>query len=147
MYKFANQLLTELEACESVSITETSSGVYAIEVDLGGGWAGDYAGGFWGNVSITDDVLTFRTVVTDDVYEDGDEYRIEGGIVSLHYADFDNAGLAYTSELEGAVNRTVAQRTNGMLRCHGSEQGMQGMKSADECYLSLDVEVERGMLR
>jgi len=145
-YNFANELLFKLEACESVSVTERD-GAYAVEVDLGGGWAGDYAGGLWGDVSITDDVLTFKTKVTDDVYDDEDEYRVSEGVVALHYADFSNTGLAYTSELEEAINRAVAQRTKGALFCHGSEQGMQGMKSADECYLSLDVEVEGGMLR
>ena len=145
-YKFANELLLKLETCDNVSVTERN-GAYAVEIDLGGGWAGDYAGGLWGDVSITDDVLTFKTKVTDDAYDDEDEYRVSEGVVSLHYTDFSNTGLAYTSELEEAINRAVAQRTKGALFCHGSEQGMQGMKSADECYLSLDVEVERGMLR
>ena len=65
-------------------------------------------------------------------------YCFNEGIVHLHYKDFENAGLAYTSKLEDAINDKILERT-GVLYTGGSEQGMQGMDDADSCYLSLDV--------
>lgn len=141
-YKIANTLLTELAQCEHVTIGEWDECMegYAITVDLGTGWAGDYKGGYWGDVSITDDALQFTTTVMEswDDYDEMDYVHGEG-IVRLHYKDFDTAGLAYTSKLEDAIVDAVEKRTNGLLLVDGSEQGMQGMDSADDCYLSLDV--------
>jgi len=146
-YKFANTLLNKLAACEHVTVTEQLGGYdcYEISVDLGTGWAGDYAAadwGGWGDVSITDDALEFTTSVYENDWDDSANalnYNFNEGIVRLHYKDFETAGLAYTSKLEDAINAAVLKRTNGLLEVGGSEQGMQGMDSADECYLSLDV--------
>lgn len=148
-YKIANTLLTELAQCEHVTIGDWDAdlGGYAITVDLGTGWAGDYAPaswGGWGDVSITDDRLTFTTSVIDYVWDDADDtldYTFNEGWVRLHYTDFDTAGLAYTSELEDKICAVIEERTGGLVLAGGSEQGMQGMDSADECYLSLDVGV------
>ena len=147
-YKFANTLLNKLAACEHVTVTDISDGEtrsetrYEITVDLGTGWAGDYAGGYWGDVSITDDALTFTTSVYANDWDDAANalnYNFNEGTVNLHYADFGEGNLAYTSELEDAINAAVLERTNGLLEVDGSEQGMQGYDAADECYLSLDV--------
>jgi len=146
-YKLANTLLTRLAAMEHVTVTDNCDGdniEYGITVDLGTGWAGDYAPaswGGWGDVSITDDRLVFTTSVIDYVWDDDMQYSFNEGWVRLHYTDFETAGLAYTSELEDKINAAVEQRTGGLLLTGGSEQGMQGMDSADECYLSLDVGV------
>lgn len=143
-YKIANTLLTRLAAMEHVTVADYSDGdniEYGITVDLGTGWAGDYKGGLWGDVSITDDRLEFYTTVTNWHLQHDDEldYSTGEGTVRLHYADYENSGLAYTSELEDKINAAVEQRTCGLLLTDGSEQGMQGMDDADSCYLSLDV--------
>ena len=137
-----NKLLAALAACKHVTVAKVSDTLHSVEVDLGTGWAGDYAGGYWGDVSITDDALTFTTTIAtgEDCWDTESEYCFYEGIVRLHYTDYENAGLAYTSELENAINAAVEQRTNGILLTDGSEQGMQGMDSADDCYLSLDVD-------
>jgi hypothetical protein len=150
-YKIANTLLTRLADMEHVTIRDLcddSQKEYEITVDLGRGWAGDYRGGLWGDPSITDDQLTFTTSVTDWHLFDDDEfnYTFNEGIVSLNYRDFDtNDALAYTSELEHKIVAVIEQRTGGLLIASGSEQGMQGMDSADDCYLSLDVSTHRDL--
>ena len=145
MYTFANTLLTKLNACTHVTVEQRDAEEYTVTVDLGTGWAGEYEGGYWGDVSITDDWLQLQFSVFGGTmcWDDEAEYCIGEGYVHLHYADFGSGNLAYTSALEDAVNEAVYARTNGILACDGSEQGMQGYDSADECYLSLDVaEVE-----
>ena len=148
-YKIANTLLTKLAAQQHVTVTDISDEygqtAYEITVDLGTGWAGNYAAadwGGWGEVSITDDRLEFTTSV---YFNDGTDtegalnYCLNEGVVNLHYKDFENAGLAYTSKLEDAINDKILERTGGTLFTDGSEQGMQGMDDEDSCYLSLDV--------
>ena len=147
-YTIATELLTQLSMMPAVSI-EDMGGAYAgrgyeIRVALGRGWAGAYTGGEWGDVEITDDALEFVTHITDDVWDieqgvHGAAYNIGEGTVALTYADFDEAGLAYTSALEDKICDAIARATGGLLSAEGSEQGMQGMASAEEAYLSLDV--------
>jgi hypothetical protein len=150
MYKFANTLLTKLAACEHVTVTasEYDEDVYVVEVDLGGGYNNtDWEGGHWADsVRITDETLALQFCVyggdnnwnADD--EDAEDYCIGEGQVHMHYADYGEGNLAYTSALEDAINDAIQTRTNGILYADGSEQGMQGYDSADECYLSLDIE-------
>ena len=147
-YKIANTLLTKLAQQQHVTVTDISDDygqtAYEITVDLGAGWAGDYAAadwGGWGEVSITDDTLEFTTSVYENESDDAEgalNYCFNEGVVHLHYKDFENAGLAYTSKLEDAINDKILERT-GLLYTDGSEQGMQGMDCKDSCYLSLDV--------
>ena len=146
-YKIANTLLTKLAAQQHVTVTDISDSTqtaYEITVDLGAGWAGDYAAadwGGWGEVSITDDTLEFTTSVYENEHDDTEgaiNYSFNEGVVHLHYKDYENAGLAYTSKLEDAINDKILERT-GVLYTNGSEQGMQGMDCKDSCYLSLDV--------
>ena len=141
MYTFANTLLTKLAACEHVTVEQQDSEEYVVTVNLGTGWAGDYAGGYWGDVSITDDwlQLQFSVLGNGAQWSEDEEYSIGEGMVHLHYEDFGTGNLAYTSALEDAVNTAVADATQGLLATDGSEQGMQGYDSADDCYLSLDV--------
>ena len=142
MYTFANELLVKLNACEAVTIEQHSEDEYAVTVDLGTGWAGEYAGGYWADtVRITDDNLQLQFSVWggDMRWDYEEEYCISEGKVHLHYADYGSGNLAYTSALEDAVNEAVYARTQGLIATDGSEQGMQGYDSADECYLSLDV--------
>lgn len=142
MFTFANTLLTKLSALNTVTITQRDSEEYAVTVDLGTGWAGEYAGGFWADkVTITDDALQleFSVYGGDMRWDDEEDYSIGEGYVHLNYADYGSGNLAYTSALEDAVNDAVERATNGLLLTDGSEQGMQGYDSASECYLSLDV--------
>ena len=146
-YKIANTLLTKLAQQQHVTVTDISDSeqtAYEITVDLGAGWAGDYAAADWGGwsaVSITDDTLEFTTSVYENESDDAEDtlnYFFNEGVVHLHYKDFERAGLAYTSKLEDAINNKILERT-GVLYTGGSEQGMQGMDCKDSCYLSLDV--------
>ena len=147
-YTIATELLTQLSTMPAVTIRDMGDAYagrgYEIRVALGRGWAGMYTGGEWGDVEITDDALEFVTHITDDVWDieqgvHGDAYNIGEGTVALTYADFDTAGLAYTSALEDKICDAIARATGGLLSAEGSEQGMQGMASAEEAYLSLDV--------
>ena len=147
-YTIATELLTQLDTLPAVSIADMGGAYagrgYEIRVALGRGWAGMYKGGLWGDVEITDDALEFVTHITDDVWDidegvHGEAYNIGEGTVALTYADFDRAGLAYTSALEDKICDAITEATGGLLTAGGSEQGMQGMDSAEEAYLSLDV--------
>ena len=147
-YTIANELLTQLDTLPAVSIADMGGAYagrgYEIRVALGRGWAGMYKGGEWGDAEITDDALEFVTHITDDVWDieqgvHGDAYNIGEGTVALTYADFDTAGLAYTSALEDRLCDAIARATGGLGAAEGAEQGMQGMASAEEAYLSLDV--------
>jgi len=147
-YTIATELLTQLSTMPAVTIRDMGDAYagrgYEIRVALGRGWAGTYTGGEWGDAEITDDALEFVTHITDDVWDieqgvHGDAYNIGEGTVALTYADFDEAGLAYTSALEDKICDAIARATGGLLSAEGSEQGMQGMDSAEEAYLSLDV--------
>ena len=144
MYTFANTLLTKLAACEHVTVTQDTADIYAVEVDLGTGYNNvDWEGGYWADtVRITDEQLTLHFLVLGGAenWDDESEYCIGEGTVAMHYADYGEGNLAYTSALNTAVNDAVYERTNGILATSGSEQGMQGYDSADECYLSLDVD-------
>lgn len=138
MYKFANTLLTKLNALQHVEVTEREDGEgYLISVDLGNGWTGDYATadwGGWGNVSVTNDEMNFETTLT---CEDGEVYFWQGSVV-VEYAK--DSGLVYTSKLEDKLMEVLEKRTNGLLTAHGSEQGMQG-----ENYLDVDVFTEEAL--
>ena len=146
MYKFANELLTKLAACEHVTVTacDYDADAYVVEVDLGTGYNNiDWEGGYWADtVRITDERLKLHVLVLggDNNWDDESDYCFGEGTVALHYADYGEGNLAYTSALEDAVNAAVYERTQGILVCDGSEQGMQGYDSADDCYLSLDVD-------
>ena len=145
MYTFANTLLTKLAACEHVTVTASDydADVYVVEVDLGTGYNNtDWEGGYWADtVRITDERLKLHVLVLggDNNWDDEADYCFGEGMVHMHYADYGSGQLAYTSALEEAVNEAVHARTRGILVCGGSEQGMQGYDSADDCYLSLDV--------
>jgi len=146
MYTFANTLLTKLAACEHVNVEQRDSEEYVVTVDLGGGYADkDWEGGYWADtVRITDETLELQFSVfggdSNWNADDDCDYCIGEGYVHMHYADYGEGNLAYTSALEDAINDAIQTRTNGILYADGSEQGMQGYDSADECYLSLDIE-------
>jgi len=144
MYKFANELLTKLNTCAAVTITERDSEEYVVTVDLGTGYANkDWQGGHWADtVRITDErlELVFNVWGGDMRWDTDMEYCISEGYVHMHYADYGSGNLAYTSALEDAINDAIQTATNGILYADGSEQGMQGYDAEDECYLSLDIE-------
>ena len=144
MYTFANTLLTKLAACEHVTVKQRDAEEYVVTVDLGTGYNNiDWEGGYWADtVRITDESLELQFSVFggDAKWDDDADYCIGEGYVHMHYADYGEGNLAYTSALEDAINDAIQTRTNGLLYADGSEQGMQGYDSADECYLSLDIE-------
>ena len=103
---------------------------YSVSINLGTGFAGSYAGGHWGDCTITNDELTLDFTYG-DIYGEYEENFGEG-FVNLDYAE--GSGLAYTGELDRKIEDAVYDMTGGLLHCSGSEQGMQ----TDE-YLSVDV--------
>ncbi len=103
---------------------------YSVSINLGTGWAGSYAGGYWGDCTITNDELKLAFIYG-DIYNEGEESFGEG-TVQLDYAD--GSGLAYTGALDKAVEEKLEEITGGLITCSGSEQGMQGHD-----YLSVDV--------
>ena len=144
MYTFANTLLTKLAACEHVTVAQRDAEEYVVTVDLGTGYNNTvWGGGHWADtVRITDESLELQFSVYggDMRWDKEEEYSIGEGYVHMHYADYGAGNLTYTSALEDAINDAIQTRTNGLLYADGSEQGMQGYDSADECYLSLDIE-------
>ena len=142
MQKELNTIKTALEAAGcTVTAHDTDENVYAVVVSLGNGWAGDYAGGYWGDCAITDDTLELNFLVG-DIWGEQDEITCGEGFVHLTYKGGVQAnGLAYTGDLDDAVCAKIAEATNGVVEATSSEQGMQGHCGDDESYLSLDVYV------
>ena len=126
-YTLLNKLQTKLG--DAVTITDEGE-FYAVSINLGTGFAGNYKGGYWGDCAITNDELKLEFVYG-DIYGEYDENFGEG-TVHLDYAD--GSGLAYTGALDRKIEDAVYDMTGGLLHCSGSEQGMQG-----DDYLSVDV--------
>lgn len=124
------QILEKLRNIPGVEIVEADENLYSISIPLGEGFAGEYAGGLWGDVAITNDSLTLHTTYG-DLYDEG-EYCFGEGTVVLDYAE--GSGLAYAGPLDDLVGERLRAVTGGLISASGSEQGMQG-----DDYLSLDV--------
>jgi hypothetical protein len=124
------QILEKLRNIPGVTVEEVDTALYSISIPLGDGFAGEYAGGLWGDVAITNDSLVLNTVYG-DVYEDGECFFGEG-TVELDYVA--GSGLAYAGPLDELVGERLRAVTDGLISASGSEQGMQG-----DDYLSLDV--------
>ena len=140
MQKELNTIKTALEAA-GCTVEETDTNMYNVTVQLGNGWAGDYAGGYWGDCAITDDTLALNFLVG-DIWGEGDEITCGEGFVHLNYkGGCAENGLAYTGELDKLVCERIASVTNNVVEATSSEQGMQGHYDEDESYLSLDVSV------
>lgn len=124
------QILEKLRNIPGVKIEEADTDLYSISIPLGDGFAGEYAGGLWGDVAITNDSLVLHTTYG-DLYEEG-EYCFGEGAVMLDYVA--GSGLAYAGPLDDLVGERLQTVTDGLISASGSEQGMQG-----DDYLSLDV--------
>jgi len=144
-------LLEKLNKLDAVTLTHETEGVreehgenyYSCLINLGGGFAGDYKGGYWGDCSITDDELELHFLYG-NVYGDDDLKEGEGefgeGMVHLTYKGGTEVnGLAYTGDLEEKICERIEEVTGGLICADGSEQGMQGHCGDDESYLSLDL--------
>lgn len=119
-----------------VEADEYEENVWEVTIPLGGGFAGKYEGGLWGDVEIANDELEL-CVRFGDVYDEGvdeDEFTFDCGNVPLDYVGNDGYSLAYGGPLEDAVCERIVAVTNGLLDACGSEQGMQGEES-----LNLDI--------
>ena len=145
-YRFT--LLNELQAKlgDAVTITDEYEekhrmNFYAVDINLGTGWAGSYEGGYWGDCEIENDELNLHFTYG-NIYDD-EEVAFGEGMVHLKYKGGCEAnGLAYTGALDKAVEEKVEKLTDGLITCSGSEQGMQGHyedDEFDESYLSVDV--------
>ena len=111
---------------------------YAVDINLGTGWASSYEGGYWGDCEIENDELNLHFTYG-NIYDD-EEVAFGEGSVQLKYKGGTEAnGLAYTGALDKAVEEKVEKLTDGLITCSGSEQGMQGHYGDDESYLSVDV--------
>ena len=135
-YELLNKLQAELG--DAVTITDETD-FYAVSINLGTGFAGNYEGGYWGDCAITNDELHLDFVYG-NLYDD-EEVDFGEGMVQLKYKGGVSAnGLAYTGALDKLVENKLEEITDGLITCSGSEQGMQGHYGDDESYLSVDVE-------
>ena len=128
------QILEKLRNIPGVTIEEADENLYSISIPLGDGFAGEYAGGLWGDCAILNDSLTLHTTYG-DIFGEGpeSEYICFGeGTVMLDYVE--GSGLAYAGPLDDLVGERLRAVTGGLISASGSEQGMQG-----DDYLSLDV--------
>ena len=140
LQNFLNELKNKCDTLVNIDTTIDDKFCESqITISLGYGWSGRYEGGYWGDCRIDDDKLEI-TFSVGDIYNDGD-FNIGEGIVNLTYSA-DNDGMAYTSQLDKEIGGKLADCTNGMLYCSGSEQGMQ-----DESYLSVDVGLYSDMIQ
>ena len=143
-YRFT--LLNKLQAKlgDAVTITDEYEekhrmNFYAVDINLGTGWASSYEGGYWGDCEIENDELNLHFTYG-NIYDD-EEVAFGEGMVHLKYkGGTENNGLAYTGALDKMVEEKVEKLTDGLITCSGSEQGMQGHCGDDESYLSVDVE-------
>lgn len=124
------QILEKLRNIPGVTVEEVDTAVYSISIPLGDGFAGEYTGGLWGDVAITNDSLVLNTTYGDLYGEE--EFYFGEGTVQLDYVA--GSGLAYTGPLDDLVGERLRAVTGGLISASGSEQGMQG-----DDYLSLDV--------
>ena len=145
MQNYRFKLLNELQAKlgDAVTITDEYEekhrmNFYAVDINLGTGWASSYEGGYWGDCEIENDEL-YLHFTYGNIYDD-EEVAFGEGMVHLKYkGGTENNGLAYTGALDKAVEEKVEKLTDGLITCSGSEQGMQGHYGDDESYLSVDV--------
>lgn len=142
-YRFT--LLNELKAKlgDAVTITDEYEekhrmNFYAVDINLGTGWASSYEGGYWGDCEIENDELNLHFTYG-NIYDD-EEVAFGEGMVHLKYkGGTENNGLAYTGALDKMIEEKVEKLTDGLITCSGSEQGMQGHDGDDESYLSVDL--------
>ena len=140
-FELLNKLQTKLG--DAVTITDEYEekhrmNFYAVDINLGTGWASSYEGGYWGDCEIENDELNLHFTYG-NIYDD-EEVAFGEGMVHLKYkGGTENNGLAYTGALDKMVEEKVEKLTDGLITCSGSEQGMQGHCGDDESYLSVDV--------
>ena len=146
MQNYRFKLLNELKAKlgDAVTITDEFNEIqrdnfYAVDINLGTGWASSYEGGYWGDCEIENDEL-YLNFIYGNIY-DAEEIDFGEGTVQLKYKGGTEAnGLAYTGALDKMIGEKLEEITGGLLTCGGSEQGMQGHDGDDESYLSVDLE-------
>ena len=146
MQNYRFKLLNELQAKlgDAVTITDEYEekhrmNFYAVDINLGTGWASSYEGGYWGDCEIENDEL-YLHFTYGNIYDDEEVAFGEGSVQLKYKGGTENNGLAYTGALDKAVEEKVEKLTDGLITCSGSEQGMQGHCGDDESYLSVDVE-------
>ena len=145
MQNYRFELLNKLQEKlgDAVTITDEYEekhrmNFYAVDINLGTGWASSYEGGYWGDCEIENDELNLHFLYG-NLYGD-DEVDFGEGSVQLKYKGGTEAnGLAYTGALDKMIEEKLENITGGLITCSGSEQGMQGHSGDDESYLSVDV--------
>ena len=142
-YRFT--LLNKLQAKlgDAVTITDEYEekhrmNFYAVDINLGTGWASSYEGGYWGDCEIENDELNLHTIYG-NIYDDEEVAFGEGSVQLKYKGGTEVNGLAYTGALDKMIGDKLEELTGGLLTCSGSEQGMQGHSGDDESYLSVDV--------
>ena len=107
-------LLNKLQAKLGDAVTITDEGdFYAVSIDLGTGFAGNYKGGYWGDCEIENDELNLHFLYG-NLYGD-DEVDFGEGTVQLKYKGGTEAnGLAYT----GALDKMIGEKLEEIGRAH-----------------------------
>tara|TARA_B100001027_G_C16197227_1_gene298907 strand:+ start:383 stop:847 length:465 start_codon:yes stop_codon:yes gene_type:complete len=133
-------LLNKLQAKLGDAVTITDEGdFYAVDINLGTGWASSYEGGYWGDCEIENDELNLHTIYG-NIYDDEEVAFGEGSVQLKYKGGTEVNGLAYTGALDKMIGDKLEELTGGLITCSGSEQGMQGHDGDDESYLSVDME-------
>ena len=133
-------LLNKLQAKLGDAVTITDEGdFYAVDINLGTGWASSYEGGYWGDCEIENDELNLHTIYG-NIYDDEEVAFGEGSVQLKYKGGTEVNGLAYTGALDKMIGDKFEELTGGLITCSGSEQGMQGHSGDDESYLSVDIE-------
>ena len=145
MQNYRFKLLNELKAKlgDAVTITDEFNEIqrdnfYAVDINLGTGWASSYEGGYWGDCEIENDELNLHFLYG-NLYGDDEEDFGEGTVQLKYKGGTEANGLAYTGALDKMIGEKLEKITGGLLTCGGSEQGMQGHDGDDESYLSVDL--------
>ena len=138
MMELLNKLVKLLSASPAVTLTEHEGNVWDVVVHAGRLPHGIEYDGLWGAGVTLGNELTYCLQIG-DLWGD-DECNIGTATVQV-YTDSD--GMPYSSSLETTLSDMLHSATNGVLKCSGSEQGMQDYSAREQGYCHMwnaDVE-------
>jgi len=129
MMELLNKLVKLLSASPAVTLVEHEGNVWDVEVHAGRLPSGIEYDGLWGAGVTLGNELTYCLQIG-DLWSDG-ECNIGTATVQVHT---DSDGMPYSSSLETMLSDMLHSATNGVLKCSGSEQGMQDYSAREQGY-------------